>query len=58
MLTLMLDPQYKCLGMVIMLANKGFQIISEHDREVSFPLLLCANKILNSTNANERGIGM
>jgi hypothetical protein len=41
-----------------MLANKGFQIISEYDREVSFPLFLCADKILNPINAIERGIGM
>jgi hypothetical protein len=41
-----------------MLANKGFQIINEYDGEVSFMLLLCAYKILNPINANERGIGM
>jgi hypothetical protein len=55
-LALMLDPQYKGLGMIIQYVGKqrAFQITNEYDREVLFPLLFCAYKILNPTNANER----
>jgi hypothetical protein len=33
-----------------------FHIVGEYDRKVLFPLL-CAYKILNLINANERGLG-
>jgi hypothetical protein len=56
MLTMMLDPRYKGLGLVIQNVGKekAFQIASEYDRAILFPLLVCAYKFLNPTNVSER----
>ncbi len=56
MLALMLDSEYKGLGLVIDYVGKqrAFHIASDYDREVLFTLRLYAYKILNLTNANER----
>ncbi len=51
MLALMLDSEYKGLGLVIDYVGKqrAFHIAKEYDRKVLF-LLFCAYKILNPTN--------
>jgi len=56
MLTMMLDPRYKGLGLVIQNVGKGraFQIASEYDRAILFLLLVCAYKFLNPINVSER----
>jgi len=57
MLALMLDPHYKGLGLVIRYVGKQrvFHVIDKYDKEVLFLLFLCAYKILNLNNANEKG---
>jgi len=59
MLALMLDFEYKGLGLVIDYVGKqkAFHIVGDYDREVLFTLLLYAYKILNLINANERSPG-
>jgi hypothetical protein len=56
MLTMMLEPHYKGLGLVIQNGGKerALQIASEYDRAILFSLLFCAYKFLNPTNVNER----
>jgi hypothetical protein len=51
----MLDPHFKGLGLVIQYVGKErvFQVVSDHDIQVLFLLLVCAFKVLNLTNASE-----
>ncbi len=55
MLAMMLDPGYKGLGLVVQYVGKekAFQIASEYDKAILFPLLVCAYKFLNPTNVSE-----
>ncbi len=57
MLAFMLDPQYKGLGLVVWYVGKqmALHIVGEYDIKVLFPFL-CAYKILNLINANERSL--
>ncbi len=56
MLTMMLDPHYKGLGLAIQNVGKerALQIASEYDRAILFPLFFCAYKFLNPINVSER----
>jgi hypothetical protein len=56
MLALMLDSEYKGLGLVIDYVGKqrAFHIVGDYDREALFMLFFYAYKILNLTNANEK----
>ncbi len=56
MLTMMLDPQYKGLGLAIQNVGmeRAFQTTSEYDKATLFPLLVCAYKFLNPTNVSEK----
>jgi hypothetical protein len=56
MLTMMLDPHYKGLGLVIQNVGKerALKIANEYDRAILFPLFVCAYKFLNPTNVSER----
>ncbi len=56
MLTMMLDPHYKGLGLVIQNVGKerALQIANEYDRAILFPLFVCAYKFLKPTNVSER----
>ncbi len=56
MLTIMLNPCYKNLGLVIQYVNKekALHIVDEYDRQLLFPLLVWAYKFLNPTHASER----
>ncbi len=55
----MLDPWYKGLGLVIDYVGKeqAFQIVRKYDKEVLFPLLVCAYKVLNLNDTCERTFG-
>ncbi len=59
MLALMLDLWYKGLGLVIDYSGKerDFQTVGKYDREVFFPLLVCAYKVLNPSDTCERALG-
>jgi hypothetical protein len=59
MLALMLDPHFKGLGLVIQYVGKErvLQVASDYDIQILFPLLVCAYKVLNQTNASERNVG-
>jgi hypothetical protein len=56
MLTMMLDPHYKGLGLVIQNVGRerAFQIANEYDKTTLFLLLVYAYKFLNPTNVSER----
>jgi hypothetical protein len=56
MFTMMLDPHYKGLGLVIQNVGKerALQIASEYDKAILFSLLFYAYKFLNPTNVSER----
>ncbi len=59
MLVLMLDPHFEGLGLVIQYGGKErtFQVASDYDIQVLFPLLIYAYKVLNPTNASEKNAG-
>jgi hypothetical protein len=59
MLALMLDPHFKGLGLVIQYVckEKVLEVANDYDIQVLFPLLVCAYKVLNPTNASERNAG-
>jgi len=59
MLAKMLDSHFKGLGLVIQYVGKEgvFQVASDYDTQVLFPLLVYAYKILNPTNASEKKVG-
>jgi hypothetical protein len=56
MLALMLDPCFKEWGLVIQYVGKErvFQVANDYDIQVLSPLLVCAYKVLNPTNASEQ----
>jgi hypothetical protein len=56
MLTMMLGPQYKGLGLAIQNVGmeKAFKTTSEYDKATLFSLLVCAYKFLNPTNVSEK----
>jgi len=59
MLALMLDPQYKGLGLVIDYVGKeqALQTKGEYEKQVLFPLLVCAYMVLNPSDTCERTFG-
>ncbi len=59
MLAKMLDFHFKVLGLVIQYVGKEgfFQVASDYDIQVLFPLLVYAYKVLNPTNASEKNVG-
>jgi hypothetical protein len=54
MLAMILDPRFKGLGLVIQYVGKErtLHIVGEYDRQVLFPLLICAYKYLNPSDVN------
>lgn len=55
----MLDPRYKGLGLVIDYVGKeqALQTKGEYEKQVLFPLLVCAYMVLNPSDTCERTFG-
>jgi hypothetical protein len=54
MLAMMLHPCFKGLGLVIQYVGKEktLHMVGEYDRQVLFPLIICAYKYLNSSDVS------